>query len=79
MIRQVLGSTKITDIPASEWDELNAALLIPGSTKEPAMIMTLLPGSYTVFVESQTGSAGWGVGLFDLYALDAGIRACHAL
>lgn len=73
MIRQVLGSTRITDIPASEWDELNAAGLIPGNTKEPAMIMTLVPGSYTVFVESQTGTSGWGVGLFDLYELEGGL------
>ncbi len=73
MIRQVLGSTRITDIPAAEWDELNADGLIPPNTKEPAMIMTLAPGSYTVFVESQTGTTGWGVGLFDMYELEGGL------
>lgn len=41
--------------------------LAPTDSREAAMVEELLPGSYTLFVESQDGQ--FGVGMFEIYAL----------
>ncbi len=42
----------------------------PKNDKESAILLTLAPGSYTAVVSGQNG--GTGVGLVEIYNLDAG-------
>ena len=54
-------------LPQSQKDDLAASGLTPTNVHEAAMVQTLAPGSYTVFVQSQDGQQG--VALFELYEL----------
>lgn len=52
--------------PQRKSDLINSGLA-PTDSREAAMVEELLPGSYTLFVESQDGQ--FGVGMFEIYAL----------
>jgi subtilisin family serine protease len=51
-------------------NQLAAAGLTPGDPREAAIVYTMPPGTYTVFMESQDGQQG--VGLFEIYELAGG-------
>jgi hypothetical protein len=55
------------NLPQDQKNDLAATGLTPSDSREAAMIQTLSPGSYTVFVQSQDGQ--FGVGSFEIYEL----------
>lgn len=57
-------------LPAAQLADLSANNLNPPDSREAAMVQTLAPGSYTVFLQSQ--DAVFGVGLFEIYELQGG-------
>ncbi len=57
-------------LPTAQKNDLAANSLTPIDSREAAMVQTLAPGSYTVFLQSQDGV--YGVGLFELYELQGG-------
>ncbi len=69
-------------LPTSQLNDLSANGLTPANNLEAAMVCAgtggatgcdaLAPGSYSVWLESSTGSS-FGVGLFDLYELEGGL------
>jgi hypothetical protein len=69
-----LNSSQGRPIVNNDWQddpaqaaELTALGLAPGNPQEAAMVKTLPPGSYTVFVQSQDGQQG--VALLEIYEL----------
>jgi hypothetical protein len=58
------------NLPKVQRIELVNTGFAPAYAEEAAMIVTLFPGSYTVFMESQDGQQG--VGLFEIYELRGG-------
>jgi len=56
------------NLPQDQKNDLGG--LTPSDTREAAMVQTLAPGGYTVFLESQDGQQG--VGLFEIYELERG-------
>ncbi len=57
-------------LPTAQKSDLSANGLTPTDSREAAMVQTLAPGSYTVFLQSQDGV--FGVGLFEIYELQGG-------
>ena len=55
------------NLDAQRKSDLINSGLAPSDSREAAMVEELLPGSYTLFVESQDGQ--FGVGMFEIYAL----------
>jgi subtilisin family serine protease len=58
-------------LPQSQKDDLAANGLTPTNSSEAAMVQTLAPGNYTVFLQSYDGQ--FGVGLFEIYELSGNI------
>jgi hypothetical protein len=59
-------------LPTSQRNDLAANGLTPTNSLEAAMVQTLAPSAYSVFLESSTG-ASFGVGIFELYELEGGL------
>lgn len=57
-------------LPTLQKNDLTANGLTPTDSREAAMVQTLAPGRYTVFLESQNGV--YGVGLFEVWELEGG-------
>jgi thermitase len=55
------------NLPTSQKNDLAANGLTPTDSREAALVVTLNPGSYTLFLKSQDGN--FGVGLFEIYEL----------
>jgi hypothetical protein len=58
------------NLPQEDKTQLAAAGLTPTDPREAAIVRTLAPGTYTVFMESQDGQQG--VGLFEIFELSGG-------
>lgn len=58
------------NLPQADKDQLAAAGLTPTNTREAAIVRTLSPGTYTVFLESQ--DVHEGIGLLEIYELSGG-------
>ena len=59
-------------LPQSQKNDLAANGLTPTNSLEAAMVQTLAPGNYTVFLQSHDGQ--FGVGLFEIYELSGNIN-----
>lgn len=55
------------NLPAGQLTDLANSGLTPTNPNEAAMVQTLPPGAYTLWVESQDGQ--FGIGLFEIYEL----------
>lgn len=58
---------------SSQRTDVQATGIPPRDSREAAIVATLVPGAYTVVLESKT--AGSGIGLFEVYDLDAGAQS----
>ena len=56
-------------LPQAQKDDLGS--LTPTNSLEAAMVQTLAPGAYSVFLESSNGTS-FGVGLFEIFELENG-------
>ena len=57
-----------TTLPYGDQVELANAGLTPSDSREAALVVNLISGAYTVFVESQDGQ--FGVGMFEIYEIE---------
>jgi subtilisin family serine protease len=69
--QQIYANSDWQTLPAGQQADLSANGLTPGDPRDAAMVVTLGPGSYTAFLESQDGS--FGVALCQIYELESGL------
>ncbi len=76
-IRLLRGSAEVfanndwVNLPLQQKDDLALYGLTPPHAEEAAMVQTLSPGSYSVFVESENGQ--FGVGIFEIFQVQESV------
>ncbi len=68
--QKIFANDDYGNLPQLQKNDLAAAGLTPTDSREAAMVETLAPGAYTLFLQSQDGQQG--VGLFEIYELAGG-------
>lgn len=66
---RVQNNSGVADYAApNERSQIQAFGLLPSDSREPAMLVDLVPGAYTLFVDSENGQ--YGVATFEIYEVE---------